>query len=160
MLRFMGGFPQMLLAALIVAAFAFTAQQRLAIAAHNGPAPARQIAYLLRTYHRSAVAFKQANPATTQTIVAGPAGMTGFVSCADSHSVVTTIDQSYGTARDQQIAGEMLKQSLPADSPGIGVPGVGMSDGTRLQTGFGALALPAACPVEAGLPAMQTQVLP
>lgn len=156
----MGGFPQMLLAALVVAAFALASQQRLAIAAHNGPDPARQIAYLLRTYHRSAVAFKQANPATTQTIVAGPAGMAGFVSCADAHSVVTTIDQSFNTALDQQIAGEMLKQSLAPDSSGIGVPGVGLSDGTRLQTGFGTLALPAACPVEAGLPAIQTQVLP
>lgn len=160
MFRVMGGFPQMLLAALVVAAFAFTAQQRLAIAAHNGPDPARQIAYLLRTYHRSAVAVKLASPATTETIVAGPAGMTGFVSCADAHSVVTTIDQSYGTARDQQIADALLKQSLGQDSSGIGVPGVGISDGTRLQTGLGAIALPAACPVEAGLPAMQTQVVP
>ena len=74
-------------------------------------------------------------------------------------SVVTTIDQSFGTASDQQIAGELLRQSL-AGRAGLGVPGVGLSDGTQLQTGFGAIALPAACPVIAGFPAMQTQVLP
>jgi len=161
----MGPFPQMMLAALILAAFALASQQRLAIASHGGPAPARQIAYLLRSHHSAAVSFKLANPATTQTIVAGEAGMTGFISCADAKTVVTTIDQSYGTARDQQIAGELLRQSVSSGqtgvvAPGGGVPGIGLSDGTQLQTGFGAVALPAACPVTAGLPAMQTRVLP
>ena len=99
----MGPFPQMMLAALVLAAFALASQQRLAIASHSGPAPARQIAYLLRSYHSSAIAIKLAAPATTQTIVAGPPSMTGFISCADAQNVVTTIDQSYGAARDQQI---------------------------------------------------------
>ncbi len=162
----MGPFPQMMLAALILAAFALASQQRLAIASHGGPDPARQIAYLLRVYHRSAVATKLADPATVQTIAAGPAGMTGFVSCADAQSVVTTIDQSYGAARDQEIAGELLRQSAAppelgaADRAAIGVPGIGLSDGTQLRTGFGAVALPAACAVAAGLPALQTQVVP
>jgi len=156
----------MMLAALIIAAFALASQQRLAIASHNGPAPARQIAYLLRSYHSSAVAIKLAAPATTQTIVAGPAGMTGFISCADAQSVVTTIDQSYGAARDQQIVSELLRQSSAppefgtASRPGIGVPGIGLSDGTQIKTGLGAVTLPASCPVAAGLPAMQTQVVP
>jgi len=156
----MGLFPQMMLAALIVAAFALTSQQRLAIASHGGPDPARQIAYLLRSYHSAAVAFKLANPATTQTIVAGEAGMTGFISCADAKTVVTTIDQSYGTARDQQIADELLRQSVATGQAGIGVPGVGVSNGTQLQTGLGLLALPASCPVTAGAPAIQTRALP
>jgi len=156
----MGPFPQMMLAALILAAFALASQQRLAIASHGGPAPARQIAYLLRSYHSAAVAFKLANPATIQTIAAGEAGMTGFISCADAKNVVTTIDQSYGTARDQQIAGELLRQSVSSGQTGVGVPGVGISNGAQLQTGLGAVALPAACAVPAGLPAMQTRVLP
>ena len=156
----MGLFPQMMLAALIVAAFALTSQQRLAIAGHGGPDPARQVAYLLRAYHRSAVAYKLANPAAAQTIVAGPAGMTGFVSCADATSVVTTLAQSFGTARDQQIASELVSQSVAPGQTGIGVPGVGLSDGARLKTGFGPVALPADCAVDTGLPAMQTRVLP
>jgi len=156
----MGPFPQMMLVALILAAFALTSHQRVAIASHGGPNPARQIAYLLRSHHGAAVAFKLANPATTQAIAAGEPGMTGFISCADANTVVTTIDQSYGTARDQQIAGELLRQSVATGQTGIGVPGIGLSDGTQLQTGFGAVALPASCPVVAGLPAMQTRVLP
>gem|GEM_PF-5214723 len=154
-----------MLAALVLAAFALASQQRLAIASHNGPAPARQIAYLMRSYHSSAVAYKLVHNSATQAI-AGPAGMTGFVSCADAQNVVTTVDQSYGAARDEQIVGELLRQSSTppefgtAIRAGIGVPGIGLSNGTQIQTGLGVVALPAACAVPAGLPAMLTQVLP
>jgi len=163
----MGPFPQIMLAALVLAAFALASQQRLAIASHTGPAPARQIAYLMRSYHSSAVANKlgatSATPPTETTTI------TGFVSCADAQNVVTTVDQSHGTydtARTEQIVGELLRQSSAppefgnAIRPGIGVPGIGLSNGTQIQTGLGMVALPPTCPVPAGLPAILTQVVP
>jgi len=161
----MGPFPQIMLAALVLAAFALASQQRLAIASHTGPAPARQIAYLMRSYHNASVTFKLANTGARHAIT-GATSISGFVSCADAQNVVTTIDQSYGAARDQQIVSELLRQSAAPpefgarSQTGIGVPGVGFSNGTQIQTGLGVIALPDICPVAAGLPAMLTQVLP
>jgi hypothetical protein len=166
----MGLLPQLMLCALIVAAFAVTAQQRLAIASHSGPAPARQIAHLMEVYHRSSVAYKEANPAAAGVIAAPPPGMTPpqpvatfFASCADGHSVVTTLTDSLGAYRNQQIARELSRQALdqvgePAQI--IGVPGIGLSTGNAVQTGLGLATLPANCTVAAGLPAVITQAVP
>jgi hypothetical protein len=166
----MGLFPQLLLGALIVVAFAATAQQRLAIASHTGPDPARQIAYLMRVYHRSSVAYKTANSSAAGTIAAPPPSMTApqpvatfFTSCADATSVVTTLADSLGAHRNQGIAQELSREAASPSTkpaPAIGIPGIGLSNGTALQTGLGVTALPANCTVAAGLPAIVTQAVP
>jgi hypothetical protein len=171
----MGLLPQLLLGALIVAAFAATLQQRLAIASHNGPLPARQIAYQMRVYHQSSVTYKEANAALSGTIAAPPPSLTPaapiaafFVSCADAHSVVTTLNQPLSAYTNQEIAQEMSRQSVSPPELGgsgkppqaIGIPGIGLSNGMALQTGLGLTALPAGCAVAAGLPAIVTQAVP
>ncbi len=162
-----------MLGALILLAFAFTAQQKLVIANHAGPAPERQIAYLMRAYHQSSVAAKAADGALVGTVANPSPAMSGaapvalfFTSCADAKSVVTTLIEAQNTYQNQSIARELARQSSAPPELGsvashnVVIPGVGLSTGTAIQTGVGQLALPANCAVTAGLPAIVTQVMP
>ena len=173
--------PQILLGALVLLAFAFTAQQRLAIANHAGPAPERQVAFLMRAYHRSSVAAKTAAPSLTGVLADPSPSMTGaapvaffFTSCADAHDVVTTLGgasatpgaDAAGAYQNQSVARELARQSASPPELGLtapqrtAVPGIGLSTGAAVETAAGALAFPAGCAVKAGLPAIQTRVVP
>ena len=165
--------PQILLGALILLAFAFTAQQKLVIANPAGPAPERQIAYLMRAYHQSSVAAKAANSALTGLLANPSPAMSGpspvaffFTSCADAHSVVTTLIEASNAHQQQSIAHELARQSGAPPELGtvaprtVVIPGTGLSNGTAVQTGVGPLPLPANCAVAAGLPAIVTRVVP
>ena len=165
--------PQIMLGALILLAFAFTAQQKLVIANHTGPAPERQIAYLMRAYHQASVSAKAANGGLTGTVANPSPAMSGagsvaffFTSCADAKNVVTTLSETLNGYQNQSIARELARQSAaPPELGGVAphsvvIPGVGLSTGNAVQTGVGALALPAGCAVTAGMPAIVTQVIP
>ena len=89
----MGLLPPVILGALLIVAFALTSLQRLAIASHSGPMPARQIAYQMRTHHQGAIALKQADPSLETVIDAPPPTMSvgdfRFLSCISGQSVST-----------------------------------------------------------------------
>ena len=180
----MGLLPSLILGALIVTAFAFTAQQRLVLASPAGPMPARQIAYLMRVYHQSSVAYQLSAKGPAGVIANPPSFLTAsfyFTSCTDGNSVVTFVGgQSAspqwtggaGAYQNQSVVRELLRQSL--SPPELGpvrqtsqiagqiapVPGIGLSTGTQIQSGSGLLTLPSGCGVAAGLPAIQTRVAP
>src|SRR5579859_8012727 len=83
--RPMGLLTPVILGALLIVAFALSSQQRLGLASHAGPMPARQIAYLMRAHHQGAISLKQATPGLDTVIDAPPATMTVgdhlFLSC-------------------------------------------------------------------------------
>lgn len=165
--------PQILLGALILLAFAFTAQQKLAIANSKGPVPERQIAYLMRVYHQASVAAKAADGSLTGALANPSPAMSGaspvaffFTSCADATSVVTTLIDPAGSYRNQSIARELARQASAPPELGtvaprtVVIPGTGLSTGASIQTGAGQTPLPANCTVTAGLPVIVTRVVP
>jgi|SRR5579859_2650123 len=178
----MGLLPQVILGALLIVAFALSAQQRLAIASHTGPMPARQIAYLMRVYHQSSVAYAT-NVVLPNGTVADPppewdVTSTLFKSCWDGISVVTSLN-GMQTAENNAVAQELVRQSVIPPEYGLltpvswaigyngstvsqlaRVPGVGLSDGANIQSGAGAIALATGCAVSSGAVAIQTRVLP
>src|SRR5579871_2296355 len=90
----MGLLPSVILGALLIVAFALTAQQRLSIANPTGPLPARQIAYLMRTHHQAAIDQKLANNSLEAEGNFAPPTMTvsgdyTFVSCIHDKVVAT-----------------------------------------------------------------------
>ena len=175
----MGVFQQMIIVGLVLAAAAFTAAQRLQIATPNTPFPARQIAYTMRLTHQAAVAFKIANPSDTGALtVPVPSFLTEFrVAVCASAKNVASYTAGLTAAQNRDIVSELLRQSVSPPELGlisaspvvtgyggaagpqaVYAPGIGLSDGTNLNTGFGAVT--PACSIPAGASVIQTQVLP
>lgn len=175
----MGLLPQILLGALVVAAFAATMQQRLAIASHANFLQARQFAYMLRTHHQAAINLKQAD-STLQTTIAD----SRILSCITGKVVITVAWNSLAvmTSPDEAntVVEELARQSVLAPELGrvgqtrwsVGYNGIhsalitpvaqtGISDGANIRTGTGVFPLPLDCRfIPYGSPAMVTQVLP
>ncbi len=180
----MGLFPQIMLGALILAAFAFTAQQKLSLGSHNGPMPARQIAYLMRVHHQAAVNLKAATPSLAAVGDFGPPSMASeerVVSCIEGKFVVTglfTIGDTttlmflpvVGTAESNAVAAELKRQSVLS-------PELGRLGQTPRATGYNGSPASSIAPVTQaglsdefplipnclllpGIPAMVTQVIP
>lgn len=182
----MGLLPPVLIGALLVVAFAFSSQQRLAIASHAPPMPARQLAYLMRAHHQAAVALKVATPSLdTVTDVAPPtmtvAGDYTFISCISGNYVATGLfvigDTTtlapltlIGAAESNAVVTELKRQSVL--SPELGQVGstpwaVGNgSSGAQIApvTGIGLVGDAALagipCPMPNEAPVIVTQVLP
>jgi len=163
----MGLLPPVLLGALLIVAFALSAQQRLAIASHTGPVPARQIAYQMRVHHQAAIALKQADPGLTTVTDALNDNDYQFLSCINGNYVATammTVGDSItlmpmvmvGEAEANAIVEELARQSVIAPELGrtgqaawsVGyagspstlitpVVGVGMVDGASIRTSSG-----------------------
>ena len=139
----MGLLAPVILGALLIVAFALTSLQRLAIASHAGPLPARQIAYQMRTHHQGAIALKLADPSLVTIIDAPPPSMNvgdfRFLSCISGQSVstaamevgdaVTMIPQvTIPAAEIDALLEELFRQSVM--SPELGRMGsVGWSTG-------------------------------
>lgn len=177
----MGLLPPVILGALLIVAFALSAQQRLALNTHTGPMPARQVAYLMRVYHQSSVSLKGSPTPPPLGPLANPpsnlAGQTFYASCADAKSVVTYLigETLY---RNEAVAAELARQSVAPpelgkngsgttigygglDAPyAVPVAGIGLSNGAQIVGTADVTILPANCSVPAGAPALQTQVLP
>jgi len=186
----MGLLPPVILGALLIVAFALSSQQRLAIASHAGPLPARQIAYLMRAHHQGAIWLKQADTALETVIDAPPPTMNVgdylFLSCISGKVVATSVTTitpipvaEMGMAEANAVVVELARQSVV--SPELGLlgqtplavgydgnpaalvapaPGIGLSDGTDIHTGTGLVPVPSGCLIPAGAPTILTQVLP
>jgi hypothetical protein len=185
----MGLLPQVILGALLIVAFALSAHQRLAIASHTGPMPARQIAYLMRTHHQAAVNLKQATPSLQTVVDAAPPSMNlddfVFLSCVAQKSVATfmmTITAGVGpdlaviprlmisTAEANAVVEELKRQSVV--EPELGslsqapwAAGYGGNPAALVapspQVGFSDnVTLPASCLYAPGVPTIVTQVIP
>jgi hypothetical protein len=138
----MGLLPQLLLGALIVAAFAATMQQRLAIASRADVLQARQLAYLMRTHHQAAVKLKLATPSLDTLTDAPPGPMINdfrFLSCITGKVVVTSMYEisgpeiipvlAYGTDQANAVVAELIRQSVLA-------PELGRVGKTPWSTGY------------------------
>lgn len=179
----MGLLPPILLGALLIVAFALSAQQRLALQSHAPPMPARQLAHLLRVYHQSSISYATgSSPPPAGTIADPPPDWdntsTLFTSCWDGVTVVTSLN-GLQAAENNAVVQELVRQTIAPPEYGLltpapwtvgyggsglsqltPVPGMGLSDGTQIQSGAGAVALAAGCPVPGGTPAIQTRILP
>jgi hypothetical protein len=177
----MGAAIPLLVLALAYLAWLQGIGQNLALGRPNGPTPARQIAYNMRLYHQAAVALKSGDTAQTMNgvlAVTPPGFLTDgrFTSCAASKSVVT-YSNGLNLAQSRDVTAELLRQSVVPPELGGGntsplfpavdgasgplagyAAGIGISDGSKINNGFGSLV--PACAVPAGLAAIQTQVLP
>lgn len=184
----MGLLPPIILGALLIVAFAFSAQQRLAIASHAGPIPARQIAYQMRVHHQAAIRLKLADPALDIVTDALNDNDDQFLSCIHDKTVTTalmTIGDAMtlmpfvliGAPETNMVVQELARQSVIAPELGrvgqtawsIGytgasstlvtpVVGVGIADGGYIRTSSGLI--PPTCIVPVGAPVLITQVLP
>lgn len=159
----MGLLAPIILGALLIVAFALTSQQKLAIASHTGPMPARQIAYLMRVHHQSAIKQKLANPALDTIVDAAPPTMAIsqdlFNSCLQGKVVATGIftvgvaAPLLSPAEADAVVAELKLQTVGAAiSPFISPPGIGLT-GESLSPSV-------PCPMPAGVPVIITQVLP
>ena len=163
----MGAALPLLVIALAYLAWLQGIGQNWSLAGHNVPAPARQIAYNMRLYHQAALTLKSANPGLVGVLaVTPPAFLTDgrFVSCAASKSVVT-YGNGLNSAQSRDVGAELLRQSIAPPELGItasalagNAAGIGISDGSKINNGFGSLV--PSCVVPLGLAAIQTQVLP
>jgi hypothetical protein len=185
----MGLLPQVILGALLIVAFALSAQQRLHLNSGTGPMPARQLAYLMRQHHQGAIALKQATPSLQAVIDAPPPTMNindfVFLSCIGQKSVATflmTITQNGGyglaviprlmisTTEANAVVEELRRQTVMA-------PELGRTGQSPWATGYNGspapliapsssvgfaddLNLPAGCMSASGVPTIITQVLP
>jgi hypothetical protein len=133
----MGLLPQIILGALLIVAFALSAQQRLALNPRTGPMRARQIAYLMRAHHQAAVNAKMADNALTNEGDYAPPTMTTtgdytFVTCIGAKTVVTGLfvigDDTtlmalplLGNAENNAVVAELRRQSvLPPELGSLG----------------------------------------
>jgi hypothetical protein len=167
-----------------------TIQQQQTLASPTQPYLPRQIAYEMRVFHRASLSYKGTFTAATGPISNPPPSMVNqfrYSSCADAKSVVTfpggtgagaAWAAGLGFYQNNAVATELARQSVSPPELGINaparvagynggtvpqvipVPGVGLSTGTEVQSGAGAISLPAGCAVPAGLPVIVTQVLP
>jgi len=165
--------------ALAIAAWSQGILQFDSLSRGNLPFPSRQIAYNLRLYHRAALAMKLANPELQGVFtVSVPNFLTDwrFTSCAGANAVVT-YGSGLNSAQSRDVGSELLRQSvvppelgLVGNSPHFGnywgsngvltgyAPGIGISDGAFINNGFASIA--PACPLPAGVAAMQTRTMP
>lgn len=182
----MGLLPPVILAALLVVAFAFSSQQRLAIASHAGPTPARQIAHQMRLHHEAAIRLKRNDPALDTYTDALNDNDSQFISCISGKTVTTvmmTIGDAttlmpfvlVGVSETNAIVQELARQSVIAPELGrIGqtawangnggtrvvlVAGIGILDFPNMRTATGLIPAPP-CLAPDGAPAIVTQVLP
>ena len=185
----MGLLPSVILGALLIVAFALSAQQRLALNPRTGPMPARQLAYLMRAHHQSAVNQKLANTnLDTATDFAPPTmtivGYYTFVSCVQDNVVATGLfivgDATtlmplplLDTAENNAVVAELRRQSvLP---PELGLLGgrpwtvgynaspsalIAPTPGVGLSDELAAGPIAMPCPMPSGVPVIITQVLP
>lgn len=184
----MGLLPPVILGALLIVAFALSSQQRLAIASHAGPMPARQIAYQMRIHHEAAIRLKRATPGLITVTDALNDNDDQFVSCIDAKTVSTVMmivgDATtlmpfviVGVSETNAIVQELARQSIIApelgrvgqtawsigyaDSPSTlitPVVGIGVADGGDIRTSSGLIPTPCLAPT--GAPVIMTQVLP
>jgi len=185
----MGLLPPVILGALLIVAFALSSQQRLTIASHTGPVPARQIAYQMRVHHQAAIALKQADPALSTVTDALNDNDFLFLSCINGNTVATVMMTvtgipliprvMVGQTEANAVVEELARQSVMAPELGrVGqtawsagydgvagalitpVVGVGTSDAANIHTTTGLVPLPDSCLAPAGAPVILTQVLP
>jgi len=185
----MGLLAPVIIGALLIVAFTLSAQQRLDLNNRTGPMPARQVAYLMRVHHQSAVNQKLADPELDTVVNAAPPTMTitgdyTFLSCIHGKVVVTAafiIGDAltlmpipiFSTAENNAIVTELRRQSvLPPEfgllghSPwtvGNGGSPTAMitpTSGIGLSDEIDAGPISLPCPIPSGVPAIVTQVLP
>ncbi len=135
----MGLLPPVILGALLIVAFALSSQQRLAIASHTGPMPARQIAYQMRVHHQAAIALKQADPTLSTVTDALNDNDFLFLSCINGNYVATVMMTVIGipliptrminTAEANAVVQELSRQSVLA-------PELGRIGQTAWATGY------------------------
>lgn len=179
----MGLLAPVILGALLIVAFALSAQQRLAIASHNAPMPARQIAYQMRVHHDAAIRLKQSDPALDTYVDALNDNDDQFLSCITGKSVATAMMTTHNfipvllTSPDEanSVTEELARQSLT--SPGlqqtaanawttradgahlVPVVGIGILNFPNLRTASGLIPAPN-CLFPDGAPTIVTQVIP
>lgn len=185
----MGLLAPVILGALLIVAFALSAHQRLAIASHTGPMPARQLAYLMRVHHQAAISQKMVTPSLQTVIDAAPPSMNiddfMFLSCVTQKSVTTfmmTITEGGGfdlaviprlmtsTANANAVVRELRRQSVVT-------PELGRLGNTPWAIGYGgnpaalvapmpqigmsdSVTIPSGCLYAPGVPTIVTQVIP
>jgi hypothetical protein len=186
----MGLLPPVILGALLIVAFALSAQQRLGLASHAAPMPARQIAYVMRAHHQGAIGLKQATPGLQTVIDAPPPTMSVgddlFLSCISGKFVATSVTTmtplptvKLQSAAANAVVAELARQSILVPELGrtgwtplatgynnsplaltAPAPGVGLSDGTNIHTTAGLIPIPPDCVIPSGAPTLITQVVP
>ena len=121
----MGLLPPVILGALLIVAFALSSQQRLTIASHTGPVPARQIAYQMRVHHQAAIALKQADPGLSTVTDALNDNDYQFLSCIDGNYVATVMmtvelipTLMISAAEANAVVTELARQSVMAPELG------------------------------------------
>jgi len=179
----MGLLPPVLIGAFLIVAFALSAQQRLTIASHNGPMPARQIAYEMLVHHDAAIRLKQSDPALDTYVDALNDNDELFLSCIWGKSVATTMMTTQNfipqllTGPDQvnRVVEELIRQSVtsprleqtgltawsirPDGTHIVPVAGIGILDFPNMRTSSGLVPAPN-CLFPNGAPTIVTQVLP
>jgi hypothetical protein len=179
----MGLLPPVILGALLIVAFALSSQQRLALAGHNAPLPARQIAYQMRVHHEAAIRLKQADPSLDAFVDALNDNDNQFLSCIQDKTVMTVMmifpssvpELVIGPSEVDAVVEELARQSVIAPelgrtgqtawSNGNGgtlvapVAGIGILDFPNIRTATGLMPTPP-CLAPNGAPAIVTQVLP
>ena len=134
----MGLLAPIILGALLIIAFALTSQQKLAIASLGGPMPARQIAYLMRVHHQSAIKQQLAAPSPGEEVDLAPPTMAInenlFVSCLYGKIVATGIFTS-GTgaailspADANAVVAELKRQTIYRRNSACRAQSLGRSD--------------------------------
>ena len=163
----MGLLPPVILGALLIVAFAFSSQQRLALASHDGPLPARQTAYRMRVHHEAAIRLKRADPDLITVTDALNDNDDQFLSCIGDKTVATVMmiigDETTlmplviaEVPETNAIVQELARQSIIAPELGrvgqtawsVGYPGsssalippvvgVGVMEGANIRTSSG-----------------------
>jgi len=179
----MGLLPPVILGALLIVAFALSAQQRLAIASHDAPMPARQIAYRMRVHHEAAIRLKQADPSLDTYVDALNDNDYQFLSCIEGKTVTTVMmtisfalpELVIGPSEVDAVVEELARQSIIAPELGrtgqtawangnggtlvAPTAGIGILDFPNMRTATGIIPAPP-CLTPDGAPAIVTQVLP
>jgi hypothetical protein len=136
----MGLLPPVILGALLIVAFALTSQQRLAIASHTGPMPARQIAYQMLVHHWAAVRLMQSNPASYAQLELVDALYDNdyqFLSCMQGNTVTTvmmTVEPMIPTLMISTAEANLVEQELSRQS--VIAPELGRIGQTAWSVGY------------------------
>jgi hypothetical protein len=183
----MGLLPSIIIGALLIVAFTLSAQQRLDLNSRAGAMPARQIAYLMRAHHQSAVSQKLADPALDTIVNAAPPTMTvagdyTFLSCIHGKIVMTAafvIGDAvtiipfpvFSLAENNEVVTELRRQSVLPPELGLlgrtpwavgynGSPAALIASASGIGLSDEVVPSPIPCLVPSGVPAIVTQVLP